>query len=724
MRLSALIAFIFFFTGLSAQETRADLIRQLKTAPVDTAKVNLYGKIAYAYVGINFDSAIDYAQQGLVLAKQLDDDLAAGRMYNATSSILFNMGQFAEGKAYADSAVVIAQAESDNKLLSNAYINMGNYYRTRNNVDSAIYFYSQSLRLKEPLNDSLGLSACYNSLGFCYYQQGNVKSALDYYYKAVAIRDALGDKKGLANTYLNISFIHMDRGENLPALETLDKSYALYTELGNTQSIANVANAYGIVYMTDKDYPNALMWYGKSLELRAQLGDSAGMAESYNNIGNIYNVLNKHDSAFFYYRQTIALLDKATPDAQVTFLANYATSAAILGKTDSALWALSLAEEITKQDYRPDLLISLYGGKSTYYEAIGKFDSALIYLRLTHHLSDSVYRADNLKALGEMETKYQTTKKQKEIDDLTAAQKQKNLQLLSLSIGIGLLVILIGYVIYGSIQRKKTNRLLAAQNLEISEKNKDITDSITYARRIQRSVLPDENVLFSNVSDAFIMYQPRDIVSGDFYWFRKEGSRLYVACADCTGHGVPGALVSVIGVNLLEQIVTAQKSISTGELLDQLHRMMYVALHKDSLARGSSDGMDIGVLCIDTTANKVEFSGASRPMFHYTNESLVQVKGERYSIGGVREIETASMFTTNSFALQKGDAFYLFTDGYADQFGGPDGKKFMSKKFYDLVASNAKADMKNQQSALDRSFKNWKGSNAQVDDVLVIGVRV
>lgn len=724
MRFPVTLLFIFLFASAIAQESRADLIRKLKTAPEDTAKVNIYGKIALAYVGINFDSAIDYAQQGLTLAKKLDDDPAVGRMYNANASVLIQMGLFTESKAYADSSVAIAKAENDNKLLSNAYINIGNFYRTRNNIDSAIYFYSQSLALKEPLNDSIGLSACYNSLGFCNYQQGNVKSALDYYYKAVAIRDALGDKKGLANTYLNISFIHMDRGETKPALETLDKSYHLYTELGNTQSIANVSNAYGIVYMTDKDYPNALKWYGLSLELRSQLGDSAGMAESYNNIGNIYNVQNKHDSAIIYYRKTIALLNYATPDAQVTFLANYSTSAATLGKTDSARWALSIAEEITKKDYRPDLLISLYGGKSTYYEVIGKFDSALYYVRLTYHLSDSVYRADNLKALGEMETKYQTTKKQKEIDDLTAAQKQKDLQLLSLSIGIGLMIILISYVIYGSIQRKKTNRLLALQNQEISEKNKDITDSITYARRIQQSVLPDEDVLFSNVIDAFIFYQPRDIVSGDFYWFRKEGSRLYVACADCTGHGVPGALVSVIGVNLLEQIVTAKKSISTGELLDQLHRMMYVALHKDSLARGSTDGMDIGVLCIDTAANKVEFSGASRPLFHYTGKTLTQVKGERYSIGGVREVESASMFKTNEFSLEKGDAFYLFTDGYADQFGGRDGKKFMSKKFFELIATNTDTEMKVQQTMLDRAFKSWKGSNAQVDDVLVIGVRV
>ncbi|HTF03785.1 MAG TPA: SpoIIE family protein phosphatase, partial [Bacteroidia bacterium] len=333
-------------------------------------------------------------------------------------------------------------------------------------------------------------------------------------------------------------------------------------------------------------------------------------------------------------------------------------------------------------------------------------------------------RDESQKALGEMETKYQTTKKQKAIDDLTAVQKQKDLQLVAACVGIGCLLILVGFVIYGSIQRKKTNRLLALQNAEISVKNKDITDSINYARRIQQSVLPDEHVLFDNVTDAFVLYKPRDIVSGDFYWFRKEGNRLYVACADCTGHGVPGALVSVVGVNILAQILEANRKISTGELLNQLHRMLIQALNKDTHARDSKDGMDIAMMCIDTAANTIEFSGAGRPLYRFDGTALTQIKGDRFSIGGAKDFDDTTSFTTVALPLIRGEAFYMFSDGYADQFGGPQNKKFMSRQFVDLIAVHAKEEMTAQQTTLERSFENWKGNYEQVDDVLVIGIRI
>jgi serine phosphatase RsbU (regulator of sigma subunit) len=719
-----ILLLVCFAGSLTGQETRADWLRKLKTAPEDTAKTTLYGKLAVGYVGVNFDSAWYYAQTGLALAKKLEDPSAIARLYNTNSSVCFGMGQFAPGKAYADSALAIALEENDEKVLGNAYLNVGHYYRTEQQPDSAIHFYKLSLDLKIRQKDSVGMGAAYNSIGFCTYSKGDISGALDYYYKSVEIREALNDKKGLANAYLNIAFVHLDRHDTKPALDALGKSHQLFTELGIPQSVANVCNAYGIAFVNDSNYVPARRYYEESLSIRTQLGDSAGMAECYTNIGNIYNLQHMHDSAFMYYRKTIAFLDMVSADHAVSFLANYATSAAQIGKLDSAQWAIMYAKSITSQNAQPDLRISLYGALATYYEAIGKLDSALYYSTSYYQLRDSVYRSESTKALGEMETKYQTTKKQKAIDDLTALQKQKDLQLLSLSVGAGLLVLLAGFVIYGSIQRKKTNRLLEKQNHEISVKNKDITDSITYARRIQQSVLPDERILFDNVGDAFIHYQPRDIVSGDFYWFRKEGSRLYVACADCTGHGVPGALVSVIGVNLLGQIIDSEKNISTGHLLDQLHRRMFVALNKDSEARGSKDGMDIAVICIDKQTKQVEFSGASRSILRVSSSGAEQIKGNRFSIGGVHEVHETDMFTTAVLPLMSGDAYYLFTDGFADQFGGPQNKKFMSRQLSDLLYAHSRLPMNEQQQKLEETFRQWKGMHEQVDDVLIIGMRI
>ncbi len=700
------------------------MLAQLKTAKEDTAKVSLYNKIARGYIGYNIDSSLFFANQGIVLAQKLDNLLYEGRARSVHAAALINSGKYDLAIPELRLVMQIGESENDITLSGNAYHNMGNAYRMVQRTDSAVYFYEQGIAIRRTLKDSAGIASGLGGLGVCYYQMGDLKKSLEYYYQVVPVREALNDTKGLASVYFNIALIHVDRKEKSPALEVLSKSFDLYTQLGNSQALASVCNTIGIVYVDDENYVEGRSWYYKSLEMREKINDSAGIAECYTNIGNIFVLEKKYDSAFVWYRKTLEYMHVSDEVHQFNYLCNYAVAAAALGKTDSASWAISLARVMTFKENRPDMQISLYGALSEFHEKSGQLDSALFYIRMYHALQDSLYRDESLKTLGEMETKYETTKKQKAIDDLTATQKQKDLQILAALIGIGLLIILGAFVIYGSVQRKKTNQLLAIQNAEISVKNKDITDSINYARRIQQSVLSDEAILFSNVAEAFLLYKPRDIVSGDFYWFRKEGSRLYVACADCTGHGVPGALVSVVGVNILTQILEANKKISTGELLNQLHRMLIQALNKDAHARASNDGMDIAVLCFDSATNMIEFSGAGRSLYRFTSSTLTQIKGDRYSIGGAKDFDDETSFSTHQFPLVKGDSFYMFTDGYADQFGGPLNKKFMSKQFFDLIAANAKNNLSSQQVTLEKSFENWKGNYEQVDDVLVIGIKI
>ncbi len=235
--------------------------------------------------------------------------------------------------------------------------------------------------------------------------------------------------------------------------------------------------------------------------------------------------------------------------------------------------------------------------------------------------------------------------------------------------------------------------------------------------------MPDERILQKAVSDYFIFNKPRDIVSGDFFWLAQKDNRTYIAVADCTGHGVPGALVSVVGINLLNKIIELPGTPSTSVVLELLHTMMIHAMNKDADVRESNDGMDIALLCIDKNSNKAIFSGAGRPLFYTNKNGFNLLKGDRYSIAGEKK-ENDAPFTEQEISLSGSVTFYMSSDGFVDQFGEKTGKKFLSKRFQELLQSISHLPMKEQQVRIENEFTSWKGKLEQVDDVLVMGIRI
>ncbi len=724
LRRAAFLCFILMQSCLFAQVREIDSLKKLLPAISDRRETALLlASIADLEAGLDDDSALSHGEQILVIGKELNDDVLLGKGYVITGTAKMWVSTPEESQHDLNLALKYGALTSNDEILGDAYHNIGNVFRLQGQWDSAYHYFEIALKYRMETNDPKRIGASLSSLGAYNYHIGNLQKSLEYYYQALPYREQSNDIRGLATLYTNIALVHIDRKEKTLAVSANSKAMAYNTILGNESRLASNENNYGIIYINELEYDSAIYWYTQSLNRRIRLKDTAGIGECYNNIGNVYNLKGDHVKALESYRYSLKYIEYSNEWHINAALCNFAVSAAHCGLIDTARIALRSAREIvTQMGNLPDMRLSWHGAQSDFYNVIGKYDSALIHYKLYDGLEDSLYKSETGKQLNEIEAKYESTKKQNAIDELTAVQKQKDLQILAAMIGIGLLIVLAGFVIYGSRQRKKTNKLLEIQNTEISVKNKDITDSIIYARRIQQSVLPDKEVLISSVNQAFVLYMPRDIVSGDFYWFRKEGSRLYIACADCTGHGVPGALVSVIGVNLLEQIVAAQPSIPTGELLDQLHRMMHMALRKDSLSSEATDGMDIAILCIDQ--NSIEFSGAARPLLHYDGKTLNQVKGDRFSIGGVKEQDSEVKFSTHKFPVRRGDTYYMFTDGYADQFGGAKGKKFMSSKFFELVQSQMAGNLVDQETSIAQTFSSWKGSLEQVDDVLVIGIRI
>jgi two-component system, sensor histidine kinase LadS len=264
---------------------------------------------------------------------------------------------------------------------------------------------------------------------------------------------------------------------------------------------------------------------------------------------------------------------------------------------------------------------------------------------------------------------------------------------------------------------------IEAQKVLIEEKNKDITDSIIYARRIQQAILPDDTYLADVLKEHFVLYKPKDIVSGDFYWTEHTDGKALFAAVDCTGHGVPGAFVSLLGYNGLNQAVNEKRLSDPGEILNELNGYMQQALKHSMHQTTIKDGMDIALCSLDRQKQVLHFSGAVNPAYIVRNGEIIILKGDRFPIGG-EQIAGNKKFSTQEFPLEKGDTVYIFSDGYADQFGGEKGKKFMSKQFKELLAMMTKEPLQKQKQILESRLNEWRGPLEQVDDVLVIGVRI
>lgn len=257
--------------------------------------------------------------------------------------------------------------------------------------------------------------------------------------------------------------------------------------------------------------------------------------------------------------------------------------------------------------------------------------------------------------------------------------------------------------------------------VEIEEQKRNITDSIHYAKRIQNAILPADEIWEQNLPNSFVLYKPKDIVSGDFYWMAKKDDRVMIAAVDCTGHGVPGAFMSIVGNNQLNYAVNVKNARTASDILDQLNIGVTRSLHQKRTGSSVKDGMDISLCSIEVGKNKLDYAGAFNPLY-IVNDRVEIIKGDKFPIGAFLDEELRN-FTNNEVHLKKGDSVYIFSDGFADQFGGEKGKKFKYKKFQELLIEIQSKDMREQKSILDKTIMEWMGEHEQIDDILVIGVR-
>jgi serine phosphatase RsbU (regulator of sigma subunit)/tetratricopeptide (TPR) repeat protein len=598
---------------------------------------------------------------------------------------------FNSDKAFdlGNKALFISEKIKYNKGLGNSHNNLGDLYWYKSDFAASSEHYFKALKIFEESNNKTAIAACYRNIGWIYFNQNNYPLALQYYFKSLDINLALKNKLEIGQNYNDIAIINIHSKHYNEAIDYLQKSLAIQTELKNKEGIVanygNLALVYEGMGKTDLAAENII----KSAKIAEEIGSKQHLAISYCNLGALY---------------------------------------AKTGKFDLAVQTLNKALEFAKEIKYKQSISDCYENFAMLYYKKKDFQKAYLYADSVSSMKDSIFDEDANRQVNEMTIKYETEKKECMINSLEkdkALSEQKFTQEKNFKIFLVCFCIMIAgfafILLRGNLEKKKANDALSHAYKEIEVKNKDITDSISYSKRIQEACLPPKEMKYELFPDSFILSKPKDIVSGDFYWFTEKNGKRLIAVCDCTGHGVPGALMSMIGNNFLNQIVNEKGITDVAEILNALHLEVRKALKQHEHPE-SRDGMDIALIGFNSET-EIEYAGAHRPLWIIKSNVLQEIKPDRYSIGGL-QTENERIFKKINISFSKEDTIYLFSDGYTDQFGGTNGKKFTTKNFKDLLMNIHTDPMPMQEAVIDQTIEKWKGNREQVDDILVIGIRV
>ena len=670
-----------------------------------------------------------------------------------------------------DSLSKYISSASEDTTKVEALIKLGKKLRN-GQVDSATKIFEQALQLSKKIKWKKGEASAYGSLATCKSIQSDYPGAIEYYYNALAIHEELNNLDGVAVMCAGLGVLYKNTHDLEKALEFHNKALEIDLKRGDTARTSLHYGNIGVVYKHLQDFDKALEYYGKALEIDTKNKNIDGQSRHLGNIGVIHKNLENYEEAITYYFKALEISEQQNDLEGILIKSqNIGNLYILLGDYAKAEKYIQRALDLSKQLGSLNGLYSAYSKQTTLYEHMGKDKEALKSLRLAMAYKDSIFNEENKKEIFRQEVNFEFEKKQaieqaeheKELAVAASEQKRQQLFLVFLAV-ILLAVIIISFIIYKSLKNSnKQKQLIELQKFEVEQqkiivdnKNKEITDSIVYARRIQQAILPPKEVLSKNIKNGFILYKPKDVVSGDFYWMETsptpnlpkgelEEASILFAAADCTGHGVPGAMVSVVCNNALNRAVREFKLSNPAEILDKVRSLVIETFEKSE--EEVNDGMDIalcGLRFVQPQSSQregvglklnepetiaiLQYAGANNPLWiirnleHQTsNFELIEIKPNKQPIG---KVDNPEPFTQHTIKLQKGDTIYMFTDGFADQFGGKKGKKLMYKPFKNLLLSIQDKTMDEQKVMLEQYFEEWKGSLEQVDDVCVIGVRI
>ncbi len=625
------------------------------------------------------------------------------------------------------------QTFSEDTLTNKAieYYYKGNYELAKNN-------FQKYLEIKTSKNDSQGIANGFNNLGLVLSAQGKYNEATENYTNALKIYENLSDSLNISKAYNNLGLVFDAQKKNDKALEYLRKDSSINSEIlsrepKNTSvktGLSITLITIGTIFDKQKDYDKALKYYFSSLEIANKTSDKMQQSICFNNIGEAYRKKGNLSEAFDYYNKSIKI-NKELDDKEVLAfnLLNLGLIYSENKNHSKAIESLEKADSISLEIGNPSLQKDIYENFSLVYKEKKDYKKSLEYHVLFSEMKDFLINEESLKQVAELETIYQTEKKENENKLLKKDNQiieEKNQKQRWGLLGLGAFLGLAGIFSYSLYKSRK--KIHKAKEI-IEEKNKEITDSMNYAKNIQKSILPRDEEFNRLLPENFVLYKPKDIVSGDFYWLTEKLDKIYFAACDCTGHGVPGAFMSMLNSKLLDNAINEKQIEKPNEIFNYARNEIINSLKSKGEIGEQKDGMDAVLCALDKKNNLLEFACANNSLYLIRNNELIEHKGDKMPVGYSDNLKD---FSLKKIALQKNDLIYISSDGYGDQFGGPNEKKFMKKNLKELLLSINQKPMSEQKEILNKTIEDWmahinpknKKPYEQTDDLCVIGLRI
>ena len=672
-----------------------------------------YYHLGFAHYNLNhYDSANIYLHKARDLSREFDDQATLALTFNRIGNTCQLQGKYDKALENYQRALEINQQHDNRGEVARSLTNIGSVYRTFGKYDEAIQFHLEALSIYENTSDREGIAWASLNIARLFKLSENYTKSLEYLDNALKIYKDIAKEEGVETGVTlclkEYSLIYSQSGEPQKALAYSKQVLDRNREAGNQYGIANTYFTMGKIHLKQGDYDKSLEYLEKALHMKQNLEDPTGISSILRVIGENYMKRSNHRQARSYFQE-----------------------------------ALHYANNQNQKEEIKDIYHDLY---QTHKQS-NNHQQALKYYTAYSHLKDSL----NNQRISELEMQYDFERRQEQLrfeqkkKEAIQQARLKRQQLLTWAFIIGfVLLFALLVVIYQSYKRKvRSNQQLARQKEEIenqrdeieaqrntatkqrdqiARQNRIITESIEYASRIQSAVLPQEKTINRIFSDYFIFFQPKNIVSGDFYWINQVDSKIVIVAADCTGHGVPGAFMSMLGVAFLNEIINQNRILDPGKILYQLRNNLIDALHQTVKKRGSRDGMDMSLAIIDTHTHELYFSGAYNPMYIIRDNQLIDLKANRMPIG-VHAVYQDKPFTVQKEKLYADDKLYFFSDGFSDQFGGDHGNKLGRKKFKEILLDFNNHPMEEQKDALSRKLEDWMNTWSQIDDIMVLGFR-
>jgi serine phosphatase RsbU (regulator of sigma subunit) len=730
-------AILFSFINVSGQRSVAidSLYRCLSAEKSDTGKVMIMYRISHELQNSDIDKSYEVAIKALDESKRLKFRRGEGNAMVQLGNVEQIKGNFEAASEYYNNALAILQKINDKKGEAICYNNLGIIAQSRSDFDEAASLYKRSLGISRALAADRGTATSLFCLGSLMENRAQFDSALICYHEAIGISEKLGDKKLMAFGKVSIGNIKYRMGDIREFFNYTTEALAIYEETDNYYGVLKTCLSLGETSKLVDSLDLALFYFREALKDAVSFKSLNDIAYVTKSIAEIYFYQGREDSAIINYNRAAGLY-RQTGSSENQALTQIAFAAALNSRKEynSALKLLKESMVLADQCQSPAALTDVSMELAKTYSYLGNFESAFYHMNRYSEIRDSLMSAEKQKQILELQTKYETEKKEQE--NLILKKDQKLLRTTRNSLIVGALMLgLIILVVMNSLWiKKRDNRILKEQKEEIRQQKEivelqktSITDSIHYARRIQSAMLPPSDAVHSSLPDSFILYLPRDIVSGDFYWIRQiSESKILLCAADCTGHGVPGAFMSMLGMSLLTDIVnTFEDQIGTSaytpaDILNELRIRIKSSLRQTGKDGETRDGMDVSLCLLDTASGILQYSGANNSVYIVSDGNLTELKATRNPIG-IYPAEVS--FTNQEQTLLPGSVFYMFSDGYADQIGA-DGKKFMSRNFKKLLSEISLDTVSCIREKLHMTHLDWRKDEEQMDDILVIGVRV